>query len=168
MPFTTGTPTGKVPTLEDGELVIFESIAIMEYILERYGGGRLMPERGTPEWGRFLQWLHFSEATAFPPLGYIARHSFALPEAERIPASAQENRAIAARVLALPERVLGTSEYLLAGGFSAADIAFGYTAATAKLMGLLAGLPNLEAYFRRLAARPAFRKATAPPAKARA
>ena len=84
-PFTQPTGTGKVPTIADGSLVMFESIAIMEYLLERYGDGRLAPDRGAPERGPFLQWLHYSESTAFPPLGYIARHSFALPEAERIP-----------------------------------------------------------------------------------
>ena len=159
LPFTQPTGTGKVPTIADGSLVMFESIAIMEYLLERYGDGRLAPDRGAPERGPFLQWLHYSESTAFPPLGYIARHSFALPEAERIPASAAENRMLAAHVLALPERVLTDSKYLLGAEFTAADIAFGYTVAVARAMGLLENLPHLAAYMERLTARPGFQRA---------
>jgi glutathione S-transferase len=159
VPFSQPTATGKVPTIADGALVMFESIAIMEYLLARYGGGRLAPDPATPEWGLFLQWLHYSEATAFPPLGYLARHSFALPEAERIPASADENRVLAAHVLALPERVLERSEYLLGAELTAADIAFGYTAAVAQALGLLEKLPNLAAYLARLTPRPAFQRA---------
>jgi glutathione S-transferase len=159
-PFSQLTPTGKVPTIEDGDLVMFESIAIMEYVLERYGDGRLAPARSSPEWGIFLQWLHYSESTAFPPLGYVARHSFALPPAERIDESARENRALAARVLSVPERALVESDYLLGQEFSAADIAMGYTVGTAKLLGILGDSPNLTAYLERLSVRPAFRRAT--------
>jgi glutathione S-transferase len=159
-PFSLDTPTGKVPTIEIDGLVMCESIAIMEYILDRHANGRLTPERGTAEWGRLLQWLHYSESTAFPPLGYIARHSFALPVAERIEKSRDENLVLAARVLALPERVLGESEYLLGHEFTAADIAMGYTVGTARLLGILDTSPNLVAYLGRLTARPAFQRAT--------
>lgn len=161
-PFSQATPTGKIPTLEDDTLVMFESIAIMEYVLDRYGDGRLAPERGSPAWGLLLQWLHYAEATAFPPLGYIARHTLALAEADRIAASAAENRALAARVLGVPEGVLAASDYLLGDEFTVADIAMGYTVGTAKLLGVLEGFPNLEAYFGRLARRPAFQRATGP------
>lgn len=74
------TPSGKLPTVEDGAVTMSESGAIIEYILECYGSGRLAPPVGTPERAAFLQWLHFSESTAFPPLGIvvwltlIARH----------------------------------------------------------------------------------------------
>src|SRR5262249_21670911 len=59
---------GKVPAMEDGALAMCESGAILEYILERYGDGRLAPAPGTAERGLFLQWVHFAEATALPPL----------------------------------------------------------------------------------------------------
>jgi glutathione S-transferase len=156
VPFSQPTGTGKVPTIADGPLLMFESIAIMEYILERYGDGRLAPDRDAPERGPFLQWLHYAESTAFPPLGYIARHTMALPDADRIPASAAENRMLAAHVLALPERVLADSDYLLGAQFTAADIAFGYTVAIARALGLLEQSPHLTAYIERLSERPAF------------
>jgi glutathione S-transferase len=161
IPFTAPTPRGKVPTLEDGEVVIFESGAIVEYLLDRYGEGRLAPARGTPASAEFLQWLHFSEATAFPPVGMIARHRFALPESERSEAVVADNRRIADATLAVPERVLSERPYLLGDDFSAADIMLGYTVGIAKAIGLLESLPNLDAYLERLRARPAFQKATA-------
>jgi glutathione S-transferase len=161
VPFSQATPTGKVPTLEDDGMVMFESIAILEYVLDRYGGGRLAPPRESRLWGPFLQWLHFAESTAFPPLGFIARHTFALPEAERSAQTVADSRAIANRVLAVPEHVLGGTDYLVGGGFTAADVAMGYSVGTAKLLGLLGSFPNLEAYFARLAARPAFQRANA-------
>lgn len=159
-PFSQDTPTGKVPTLEDGDVVMFESIAILEYLLERHAGGRLAPPVGTPARGPFLQWMHYAESTAFPPLGYLARHTFALPAHERSAESLRDNRLLASLVLALPERVLGGSEYLLADGFSAADIALGYTVGTARLLGVLDEFPNLGAYLARLSKRPAFERAT--------
>lgn len=159
-PFSQETPTGKIPTIEDDELVMFESIAIMEYILDRYSEGRLAPARSDPGWGHFLQWLHYSESTAFPPLGYIARHSFALPKSERNAQSLDENRLLAARILAVPERILSDSKYLLGDEFTAADIAMGYTIGTAKLLGVLETYPNLNAFFGRVARRPAFQRAT--------
>ena len=67
--FVQKTPTGKLPTLEDGDVLMCESGAIVQHLLERYGEGRLAPAPGAPERARFLQWLHFAESTAFPPLG---------------------------------------------------------------------------------------------------
>ena len=159
-PFSQETPTGKVPTIEDGALVMFESIAVMEYLPGRYADGRLAPARDALEWGHFLQWLHFSESTAFPPLGYIARHSFALPKHGRNAESERENRVLAASILSLPERVLGESEYLVGNRFTAADIAMGYTVGTAKPLGVLDRFPNLDAFLSRLAKHPAFQRAT--------
>jgi glutathione S-transferase len=56
-------PLGKSPVIQDGDLVLAESGAIIEYLLERYGNGRLVPARGTNEHVRYLQWMHFAEGT---------------------------------------------------------------------------------------------------------
>src|SRR5262245_31508468 len=74
--FSQATPSGKFPVLEDGEVTMFESGAILEYVLERYGEGRLAPPVGSPRRAEFLQWAHFAEATAFAPLGIIVWHTF--------------------------------------------------------------------------------------------
>ena len=159
-PFTQRTPSGKFPVLEDDGVVIFESGAIVEYIVERYGKGRLAPPIGSPLRGPYLQWIHFAEATAFPPLGDIVRHSFFKPEGERIPAVVEDGRERAIATLAVLERSLDGKEWLLGAEFSAADVMMGYTLHAAKLFGLLEGrFPNLNGYVDRLEARPAFQKA---------
>ncbi len=161
-PFSQRTPSGKLPVIEDGDLTMFESGAILEYILERYGNGRLAPPPGMPLRGTFLQWVHFAEATAFPPMGDIARHTLFNPEAERIPAVVADARERAAVTLDVAERALAGKDYLLGRDFSAADIMMGYTLLAATSLGVLgARHPNLTAYFERLQARPAFQKALA-------
>ncbi|OYU80117.1 MAG: glutathione S-transferase [Burkholderiales bacterium PBB5] len=61
-------PLGKSPVITDGDTTVAETGAIVEYILERYGQGRLLPQPGTPEALRYRYWLHFAEGSAMPPL----------------------------------------------------------------------------------------------------
>jgi len=158
--FEQDTPTGKFPALEDGGLVMFESGAILEYVIEKYGNGRLAPAIGSPERGPYLQWVHFAEATAFPPIGDIARHTMFLPEAERIPQVATDGRARAKNALDVLERALDGKDYLVGKELSGADIMMGYFLMAARMLGLVgADYPNVSAYWDRLAARPALQKA---------
>ncbi len=158
-PFAQQTPFGKLPALEDGETVMFESGAIVEYVLERYGQGRLGPRAGEPGRGTFLQWLHFAEATLMPPLVEIFRHTMLKPEAERIPAVVADGKARAAVTLNVVEQALRGRDYLLGETFSAADVMMGYGMKMADQFGLLHELPNLKAYVQRLNARPALQRA---------
>jgi len=156
----TKNPSGKVPVLEDGELTMFESGAIVEYVLERYGRGRLAPPPGTLERGVFLQWLHFAEATVMPPFGDLVRHMVFLPEAERISAILPDARMRAAAALGVVERALGGKDYLLGAEFSAADIMMAYGLLSARSFGVLTDeYPNLKRYLARLESRPAFQRA---------
>ncbi|MEH2213329.1 glutathione S-transferase family protein [Nostoc sp.] len=61
-------PLGKSPVITDADLTIAESGAIIEYLVERYGNGRLVPASGTPEYLRYKYWLHYAEGSAMPPL----------------------------------------------------------------------------------------------------
>jgi glutathione S-transferase len=154
-------PLGKVPVFADGNVVLFESGAIVQHLLERYGEGRLEPKRGSPERALFLQWLHYAEATVTPPLGLVVRHTVLLPEAERIPAVAEQARAQVAQVLAPVERALAGRAWLLTE-FGAADIMMGYSVKLASLLRLLGDAhPNLTAYLARCEERPAWRRAAA-------
>jgi glutathione S-transferase len=152
-------PLGKVPVVVDGDVVLFESGAIVSYLLERYGGGRLEPKPGTPERARYWQWFHYAEASVTPPLGLIVRHTVLLPEGERIPAVAAGARSEAQRVLAPIERVLAGQSWLLPD-FSAADVMMGYSVKLASLLRLLdEATPNLVAYLARCEERPAWQRA---------
>lgn len=153
-------PLGKIPAIRDGDLTMFESGAILEYILEEYGNGRLAPAPGTPGRAEFLQWVQFAEATALPPIADFIDHTFFRPEAERIPAVVAYSRTRAAAVLGMLEQVLAGKEYLLGGEFTAADIMMGITLLGAKWHALLTeAYPNVIGYIERLEQRPALQKA---------
>ncbi len=161
-PFSQATPLGKLPVLEDGATVIGESGAILEYILERYAGGRLAPALGSPQRGEFLQWLHFAEGTAFPPLGVLIWHGIYRKDADRVALAIEAARERAAGVLSVIEKHLSSREYLLGADFSAADIMLGFTLAAAEFLGVLdARFQATVAYLDRLKQRPAYRRATA-------
>lgn len=161
--FAQRTPLGKLPAIEDGEVVMSESGAIVEYLLERYGAGRLAPPVGSPERARYLQWLHFAESTAFPPLGIVVWLTLYRDDAARHPDLVADSRARAARGLDILERELDGRRHLLGDEFSAADIMMGFTLVAARLLGVLVdgAHPALHAYLARLEGRPAFQKAIA-------
>jgi glutathione S-transferase len=160
VPFSQATPLGKVPVIEDGPVVMFESGAILEYILERYGKGRLAPAPGSASRPAYLQWIHFAEATLFPPLGEIVRHTVFKPEAERIPAVVEDARARAEVTLGVLERALAGKQFLLGEELTGADVMTGFTLLAAKRLGALgAAFPAIAGYLARLEARPALQKA---------
>jgi glutathione S-transferase len=157
--FSQKTPLGKFPVLEDDGVVFCESGAILEYILERYGEGRLAPPVGSPQRGPFLQWIHFSEGTAYPPLGNLIRHLFYRQDADEHPEIVAEARGRAHDALRFLEEGLGENDYLLGDAFSAADIMAGFTVGVARILGLLDEHPALQRYMERLDRRPALQKA---------
>lgn len=162
-PFAQKTPSGKFPTLEDGEVVLFESGAILEYILERYGEGRLAPGIGSPLRARFLQWIHFSESTAFAGLGNIAWHTRFRQNADEMPQAMEDYRGWAAAAFDQLERELEGRPFILGDEFSGADVMLGYTVLVGRAFGILGeGYANLDRYLTRLTARPALQKALRP------
>ena len=106
--------------------MMFESGAILEYLIEKYGKGRLAPAIGSPDRGPYLQWVHFAEATAFPPIGESRATRMFLPEAERIPKVAADGRVRAKNALDVLERTLAGKQYLVGNELSGADIMMGY------------------------------------------
>jgi glutathione S-transferase len=161
--FVQQSPTGKIPTLEDGAVSMGESGAIVEYLLERYGAGRLAPPIGSPARAKFLQWLHFAESTAFPPLGivvWLVLYRGNSPDEAKLIVDARERAAAGFEYL---ERELGARTYLLGDDFSAADIMMGFTLVAAQQLGVLTAdrFPRLTAYLGRLLQRPALQKTIA-------
>jgi len=155
--FQQKTPLGKYPTIEDGDVVMCESGAIVEYILERYGEGRLAPAIGTPERGAYLQWLHFAESTAFPPLGIVVWLSRYRDDAADNADILTDARARAEVGFDFLQRELGEKTYLLGEEFTAADVMMGFTLAAATVVELLDDRHQpLKAYLGRLMSRPAF------------
>ncbi len=159
--FAQSTPNGKVPVLEDGGIVMFESGAMVEYLLERYGNGRLAPAVGTAERAPFLQWMYFSESTAFAPLAsvvWLVRYRTDAANNSELIADAKSRAAMA---FAFLETALGERDFLLESGFSAADIMMGFTLFAARAFGVIDDntYPRLTAYAKRIESRPAYLKA---------
>jgi len=155
-------PLGLVPVMEDGPVRIFESGAILEWLLEKYGEGRLAPKPATPERALYLQWFHYGEASLARYIGDVVRHRFTLPEAERKADVVEGARARLLEALAVVERELGGRAFILGGDFSAADIMVAYGIVMARITGELPkNLTNVAAYLDRLKARPAYARAWA-------
>jgi len=159
--FAQSTPTGKYPTLEDGDVTMIESGAIVEYILERYGEGRLAPAVGAPDRAAYLQWLHYAESTAFPPIGIIVWLTRYRGEDDALADLLEDARARAASGFTYLDTCLGDKTWLLGEMFSAADIMMGFTLIAAQSVGALEDVPRLQVYVRRLLERPALQKVVA-------
>ncbi len=155
-------PAGRVPALEDGEVVLFESGAIVEYLCERYpeaGFGRLP---GDPERWAWLTWLHFAETIAQHLANLTQQHIMLREDWMRSPTLMKLERLRLEKTLQVLETALDGRQYLLASGFCAVDACIGYCTYVAKHFTHLDRLPNTHAYFRRLSSRPAFRAALPP------
>jgi glutathione S-transferase len=135
-------PLGKAPVVRDGDLVLAESGAIAEYLVERHGGGRLAPRPDTAAWALEL----FLGMGLIPGGKEGALAGFVAAEL--------------AKQLDYVERELGEKEHLL-GAFTAADVMMGFPLELAERQGHLAGRPRLVAYVERLRARPAYQRAQA-------
>lgn len=164
-------PLGKAPVLEDGDLLLAESGAIVEYLADRYGGGRLARPFGSPERARYVYWLHYAEGSAMPPLlmklvfdRVVAAPMpfFARPIARKIRESVM-SAFIGPQInlhLDYLESQLATRDWFLDGGFSAADIQMSFPLETAVARGGLdQRRPRLMDWLQRVHARPAYRRA---------
>jgi glutathione S-transferase len=152
-------PLGKSPVIQDGELVLAESGAIVEYLAERHGNGQLVPPRGSPEHIHYLHWLHFAEGTIMLHLVgrlYLTRvGDTAKPVQNRVEAMIQDE-------LALVEAELRRSPHLAGEHFSAADVQMLFPLEVALFAGLVAErLTALREYVARMQARPAYQRALA-------
>ncbi len=154
-------PTGKVPAMRDGDLVMFESGAMVDVILERYGNGRLQPEPGSVASALCRQWCWFAEATLARPLGDVVHHTRLKPEAERIPAVVVDATARARTCLDALEDLLADRDYLLGESFTVADIMMGYSLLLGESVDVLDDTyPAVQRYYARLQERPAWVAAT--------
>jgi glutathione S-transferase len=164
-------PLGKSPVIEDAGQVLAESGAIVEYLAERYGEGRLVPPAGTPERLRYRYWLHFAEGTAQPPLLLKLLFDrvdkgpmpfFVRPVARAIAQRAKDTfiQPNIDRNLDFMERELDKSEWFAGAGFSAADVQMSFPLEAAVVRGGLdAKRPRLMGFLERIHARPAYRRA---------
>lgn len=162
-------PLGKSPVVTDGDSTLAESGAILEYLVERYGSGKLRPAAGTPERLRYDYWLHYAEGSAMPPLLLALVFSEVKKKAPwpvRPVAKAIANKVLGEFVqpqLALHfdwiERELGRSTWFAGDELTAADVQMSYPIEAHAGRGDGADRPNTRAWLERVHARPAYKRA---------
>ena len=164
-------PLGKSPIVVDGDVVLAESGAVVDYLVSRYGQGRLKPAEGTPEARRFSYFLHYAEGSAMPPLlmklVFIRMESapvpfFAKPVARMLARGAQQSFIDPQLKLHLDylEDEIGKTGWFAGDTFSAADIQMSFPLeAAASRAALDASRPGLHGFLERIHARPAYQAA---------
>ncbi len=164
-------PLGKSPVVVDGDTTVAETGAIVEYILDQYGQGRLRPEAGTPEHLRYRYWLHFAEGSAMPPLLF----KLVFDEVQKAPMPffiKPIAKAISQKVMGVMvwpnlkrqfdfiEAELGRSTWLAGDALTGADIMMSFPLEAAKQRaGLDASHPKMLEFIQRVHARPAYKRA---------
>ena len=160
--FIEASPFSKLPTIIDGEVVMSESVAIVQYILQKYGEGRLEPDHDSNQYAEYLQWLNFGESVLIDPIVSILINKVFRPEEHRHEYSVQSAEKSFAKMIKTLNSIIEGRAYIMGEHFTSADIINGYTLRLADNLQLLPGEPgteNVVNYFKSLASREAYQKA---------
>jgi glutathione S-transferase len=152
-------PLGRVPVLDDGDVRIFESGAIVEYVLARHKNGGLRPAEAAAEFPEYLQWFHYCEGMVMPPVNTIVVQTVLLPPDRRDETALAQAKRLLSKALEPVNGALEGRDYVI-GDFSAADIMLGHACFMSNRLGCVGDdMPHLKAYVERIANRPAFKTA---------
>jgi glutathione S-transferase len=160
--YLTVNPLGTVPTFLDGSMRMTESSAICQYLVTRYGPSPLAVETSEPDFGPYLNWLYFGEATLTFPQTIVLRYSLLEPQPRRSEqVAADYSQWFFSRLRGI-DAVVSQQPTLCAGRFTVADISVGFALMLAEFIGLDAKFsPAVAAYWQSLKQRDGFRRATA-------
>ena len=152
-------PLGRVPVLDDGDVRIYESGAIVEYVIERHKNGGLKPEVSDPLYPEYLQWFHYCEGMVMPPVNTIVVQTLLLPPDRRDETALGQAQRLLSKALEPVDESLAGRDYLI-GAFSAADVMLGHACFMSNRLGCVSDeMANLEGYVERISERPAFKTA---------
>jgi len=151
-------PLGTVPCMLDGDLRMTESTGMCHYLVERYGPTPLRVDPSDAEYGSYLNWLYYSDATLTFPQTLYLRYTRLEPEERRVPQVAEDYRKWFLGRLRLVEDATAEREFLCCGRFTIADIAVGYGLHLATSLGIDDFGENARRYYEGLNVRPAFQK----------
>ena len=162
-------PLGKSPVITDGDKVVAETGAIVEYILETYGQGRLIPAPGTPERLRHTYWLHYAEGSAMTPLllklvftALPARAPGLLKGLVKSIAGKAQTGFVDPQIKAHVDywdAELAKSEWFAGSAFTAADIMMSFPLEAGAARGGASSRPRVKAFLEKIHARPAYQRA---------
>ncbi|MBR0932168.1 glutathione S-transferase family protein [Bradyrhizobium jicamae] len=152
-------PIGAAPVITDGELVLAESAAVVDYIIARYGNGRLALKPDHPDFAQFLYWFHFANGTLQPQMGrnmILNRLNLAADNPMLVMMRARLDRSFD-----LVDARVRDAKYLGGDTFTSADIMIGFSLTTMRYFMPydLGRCPNIRDYLGRIAERPAYRRA---------
>ena len=152
-------PLGKAPVIRDGDTVLAESGAIVEYIVQRHGGGRLAVAPDAPEYPRYIYWMHFAEGSLMS-LQLIALVLSRMPEAKDTPTKKRIHDRLK-QMLAFVDGEIAGRAFFVGEAFSAADVmmVFSFTTVLRFLDFDFSPYANILAYLERIEARPAYKRA---------
>ena len=149
-------PLGKAPLIRDNGAVIFESGAIIEYLVRKYGNGKFAPAVGTADYDRYIQFLHYAEGSAMLPLMlrlYVGRLGEAgAPLQPRIQSETQNH-------LGFLNDALQGRDYFVGNDLTGADVQLSFVAQVAVTFAGREAFPNLTKFVDRIEARPAYQRA---------
>ena len=152
-------PAGFIPALQDGDVTMVESIAIMEYLIARYGPTPLAPDPHDPSFPAYQQFLHLGEAGLAASIYFVVGARLFAPESERKNWSAGQALHVFESRLTLVTRQLARAPYLAGDTFTAADISVSYALQLARRnAGIVLGEAE-QAYMARTCGRPAYQRA---------
>jgi len=152
-------PLGRVPVLDDGDVRIYESGAIVEYVIERHKNGGLKPEVSDPLYPEYLQWFHYCEGMVMPPVNTIVVQTLLLPPDRRDEIVLGQAQRLLTKALEPVDESLAGRDYLI-GAFSAADVMLGHACFMSNRLGCVSDeMANLKGYVERISERPAFKTA---------
>jgi glutathione S-transferase len=152
-------PAGFIPAIRDGDVTMVESIAIMEYLMARYGPTPLAPQPRDPTFPAYQQFLHLGEAGLAASIYFVVGARNFAPEAERDNYSARQAQEVFDTRLGLVTRQLARSPYLAGEAFTAADISVTYALDLAKRAGGVTFGEAERAYMARTSGREAYKRA---------
>ena len=152
-------PLGRIPVLDDGDVRIYESGAIVEYVLERHKNGNLKPDVSSNTYPNYLQWFHYCEGMVMPPINTIVVQTILLPEDRRDETVLNQAKKLLSKSLEPVNKELEGREYLI-GDFSAADIMLGHACFMSNRLGCVSEeMLNMKSYVDNINKRPAFQTA---------
>ena len=152
-------PMGRIPVLEDGETRIYESGAIVQYLLARHGDGKFVPDVNDPSFPEYLQWLHYAEGSIMGQVNILVVETILLPPEKRNDVNVSRALKLLRVALGNVDNRLQDREYLT-GTFTGADIMTGHACFGAMNAGAeIDDYEHLNTYINRLLKRPALEKA---------
>ena len=150
---------GRVPVIEDGDISIFESGAIIQYIVDKYSNGDLKPDINSSDYPYYLQWFHYCEGMVMPPMNQIVVQTVLLPPDRRDETVLNQAKNLLSKSLNPVNNFLQDKDYLI-GDFSAADCMLGHSCYMATRLGAVGeDMLNIKKYVSNIESRSAFQKA---------